>query len=123
MRSVVTVTCGCSCQPCEEGQTLCLTSNICINSTFWCNGVNDCPDDEINCDFTTTLQPTIATTEDPHKKCPMPSCPPGYEVVEKVEDKKSYSYLATMFSTYRSKGTFAYVQKKVKGMNKGKFLK
>ncbi|XP_056642321.1 hemocytin [Diorhabda sublineata] len=49
LRSTVTTTCACNCQPCEEGTILCPTSNICINSTLWCNGEEDCPDDEIYC--------------------------------------------------------------------------
>lgn len=49
LRSTVTSTCQCTCQPCPEGTVLCPRSNICINSSLWCNGVQDCPDDEINC--------------------------------------------------------------------------
>ena len=46
--------CKCQCQPCAEGTRLCPSSNACINSTLWCNGVEDCPDDERDCAATTT---------------------------------------------------------------------
>lgn len=60
-RSIVTELCGCVCKPCPFGTRLCPTSNICINETSWCNGIQDCPDDEKNCSLTTTLRP-IETT-------------------------------------------------------------
>lgn len=56
----MTTNCGCVCKPCAEGTRLCLTSNVCINSTVWCDGVVDCPDDELDC--TTSPPPTTPTT-------------------------------------------------------------
>lgn len=55
--------CKCECKPCENGTRLCPTSNVCLNESFWCNGIQDCPDDEINClTTTTTTTTTIPTT-------------------------------------------------------------
>ena len=41
--------CGCQCVPCPSGTRLCPTSNVCIQTSLWCNGVEDCPDDERDC--------------------------------------------------------------------------
>uniref|UniRef100_A0AAR5PSZ2 F5/8 type C domain-containing protein n=1 Tax=Dendroctonus ponderosae TaxID=77166 RepID=A0AAR5PSZ2_DENPD len=84
LRSTVTSTCRCTCQPCPENTILCPTSNICINSTLWCNGVQDCPDDEVNC--VTTSIPTT-TTEKP-SVCPIVQCQPGYKKVIEEPAKK-----------------------------------
>lgn len=67
LRSVVTSTCGCVCQPCDEGTILCPTSNVCINATLWCNKIQDCPDDELNC-ITTTPEPETTTLEISEKR-------------------------------------------------------
>lgn len=115
LRSIVTSTCGCICQPCKEGTKLCLTSNICINETSWCNGVKDCPDDETNCEesFEAVLiphllitKPTVSELQNIVKECPVPSCPPGYKVVFKKPTvlKPIKAGPSTMFSTYSSKG-------------------
>lgn len=64
---------------------------MCLDIYLWCNGIQDCPDDEINCPVitTTTNTPstTIATVEEittviPPKKrghgpCPEIKCPEG----------------------------------------------
>ena len=67
LRSTVTTTCQCTCQPCPDGTTLCPTSDVCFNSTLWCNGIQDCPDDETGCvtttPKTTTTTPTPVTAE------------------------------------------------------------
>jgi len=39
---------------------LCSTSNICIDESLWCNGIQDCPDDEIDCLTTTTTTTSTA---------------------------------------------------------------
>lgn len=61
LRSVLTATCGCVCQPCPPAQLLCPTSDICIDQEKWCNGVQDCPDDEKGCP--TTVPPAVTTIE------------------------------------------------------------
>ncbi|BES96307.1 Hypothetical protein NTJ_09116 [Nesidiocoris tenuis] len=89
LRRVTTNLCSCTCEPCPLGQVLCPTSNICIRESSWCDGVMDCPDDEINCTVSTTAPPTEAmttsrpttTTEAPKlEECPEVECPPGYLV-------------------------------------------
>lgn len=50
-------TCDCSCEKCPSETVLCQTSGECIPESSWCDGVQDCPDDEVNCLI--TEQPTI----------------------------------------------------------------
>lgn len=49
-KSTVTENCDCGCERCPVGQTLCPTSNICIDDDLWCDGIVQCPDDEKDCD-------------------------------------------------------------------------
>jgi von Willebrand factor len=116
LRSTVTSTCKCTCQPCPDGTTLCPTSDVCINSTLWCNGVQDCPDDEIGCPTTetptkattrtttTTPTPPTAVTERIVKQCPVIECPPGFNTHVKKQTKGRL-YQSSMFSSYSSKPT------------------
>nr|CAD7570854.1 unnamed protein product [Timema californicum] len=67
LQSVLTPSCGCTCKPCPAETLLCATSNICINASSWCDGVEDCPDDERNCPTTSSVtlsthMPTTYTT-------------------------------------------------------------
>lgn len=39
----------CLCEPCPEGTVMCVSSGACIAENLWCDGFEDCPDDEINC--------------------------------------------------------------------------
>lgn len=57
--------CICDCKPCKEGTKLCPTSNVCLDESFWCNGIQDCPDDEVNCTSITTPTTTTITTTTP----------------------------------------------------------
>ena len=41
--------CNCKCIKCPEETILCQTSGECIPESSWCDGVQDCPDDEKNC--------------------------------------------------------------------------
>lgn len=66
-RSIVTELCSCVCKPCPIGTRLCPTGNICINETSWCNGVEDCPDDEKNCETTTVSVPVTTTRNSIYK--------------------------------------------------------
>ncbi|RZC42307.1 hemocytin, partial [Asbolus verrucosus] len=97
LRSTVTTTCKCTCQPCPDGTTLCPTSNICINSTLWCNGIRDCPDDEINCITTPkpTQPPITAVTEKLVKECPVTDCPEGYK--KEMKKTRTRKFLSPMF--------------------------
>ncbi|KAK6627245.1 hypothetical protein RUM44_009722 [Polyplax serrata] len=77
LQKVLTPLCGCTCKPCEGTTRLCPKSNVCIDETAWCNGVQDCPDDEVNC---TSVQPTEKIPLEPNA-CEI-VCPPGYQIVE-----------------------------------------
>lgn len=50
-------TCDCKCEKCPPDTVLCKTSGECIAESSWCDGIQDCPDDELNCLI--TEQPTI----------------------------------------------------------------
>ncbi|KAJ9596533.1 hypothetical protein L9F63_012432, partial [Diploptera punctata] len=83
---VLTPRCGCVCKPCPYGTVLCQTSNICINETSWCDGVEDCPDDEISCPTPTTCR-TLKTsimfsTSSILGLCPEMKCPSGFTVLK-----------------------------------------
>lgn len=49
MRPVVNELCNCICKPCPTGTRLCPTSDVCIDENLWCDGVQNCPDDERDC--------------------------------------------------------------------------
>lgn len=49
LRPIKTATCVCLCEPCPIYQILCPTSSVCIPESSWCDGVQDCPDDELQC--------------------------------------------------------------------------
>ncbi|KAF8767625.1 Hemocytin like protein [Argiope bruennichi] len=62
--------CECRCIGCPDGTITCPTNGACVSEFQWCDGTEDCPDDEINCPTTpppvtttTTIAPT--TTEAP----------------------------------------------------------
>ena len=61
LQSVITELCSCSCKPCSPGTRLCPTSKICINETLWCNGIQDCPDDESDCQSGKLIKPSPTT--------------------------------------------------------------
>jgi von Willebrand factor len=41
--------CNCICKPCPQGFRICPTSRICIREEQWCDGIEDCADDEKDC--------------------------------------------------------------------------
>ncbi|XP_012135564.1 hemolectin [Megachile rotundata] len=99
MRPVINELCNCVCKPCPPGTRLCPTSNVCIEDNLWCNGIQDCPDDEQDCPkiiettpssehtteniYTTTVTPTTGAPT----VCQDPVCPPGYKTVLKLSMK------------------------------------
>ncbi|XP_043259225.1 hemocytin isoform X1 [Colletes gigas] len=106
MRPVVNELCNCVCKPCPIAMRLCPTSNVCIDENLWCNGIQDCPDDEKDCSkVIATTPPTLelSTTERhdkvteiqttvPPQVCQEPICPPGYRTSSKSRYyKKSHS--------------------------------
>lgn len=50
LRPVKTATCMCVCEACPEFTMLCPSSGACVRESAWCDGIQDCPDDEINCE-------------------------------------------------------------------------
>lgn len=95
LRPIKSASCMCICEPCPENQILCQTSGACIPKSSWCDGIQDCPDDEINCAHahqtqseTITKVETIRTKTIIKKKCPQPKCPPGF-YVKVLSSKKS----------------------------------
>ncbi|XP_077553611.1 uncharacterized protein LOC144168516 [Haemaphysalis longicornis] len=67
--------CQCKCAHCPFGQRLCPTSNECIDEYKWCNGVQDCPDDEQDCSAEAERPPAMSPCLEPKKI----DCPSGYE--------------------------------------------
>lgn len=58
---VVNELCNCICKSCPSGTRHCPTSDVCIDDNLWCNGIQDCPDDEKNCpNITTKLEEITA---------------------------------------------------------------
>jgi hypothetical protein len=41
--------CNCICKPCPQGFRICTTSRICIREEKWCDGIEDCDEDEKDC--------------------------------------------------------------------------
>jgi len=78
LRSVLRSTCKCMCLPCETGTLLCPTSGVCIPEGAWCNGIQDCPDDESNC---------IAPVEETKTVCNA-TCPPNYAIIFPTEQNE-----------------------------------
>lgn len=84
LRRVVSASCLCRCEPCPANEILCQTSGTCIPEAKWCDGVQDCADDELNCAYKSqssrktieTIKEKIIVTE----TCSKPKCPPGYIV-------------------------------------------
>lgn len=77
--------CSCLCEPCPKNHKLCPSSGACIAAASWCDGIQDCPDDEVNCDrrgggrsssvYTKIVEKTVIK-----KFCPEPKCPPGFTI-------------------------------------------
>lgn len=63
MRPVVNGLCNCICKPCPSGTRHCPTSDVCIDENSWCNGIQDCPDDEKDCSQTTIKHEEITTVK------------------------------------------------------------
>lgn len=61
-RPVINELCNCVCKPCPPGTRHCPTSDVCIEENLWCNGVQDCPDDEKDCPQVVETTPTLKQT-------------------------------------------------------------
>lgn len=101
LRKVQSVSCLCQCQPCPVSHVLCISSGACIPESSWCNGIQDCPDDELECSYkkhdTTKVIEKIIEKVTIIQKCTRPSCPPGFKV--KVSSKKGTDKLSAMLQT------------------------
>lgn len=79
LRSKMGRSCECECEACPPDTKLCPTSNVCVNASRWCDGIRDCPDDEMSCEDKHLL---VLPTHAPHKAemrtCPPVSCPNGF---------------------------------------------
>lgn len=84
LRRVKSSACLCLCEPCPANHILCQSSGACIPKSSWCNGIQDCPDDEINCSYKQQSQTQIIKKVKEKtiivKSCPEPKCPPGFYV-------------------------------------------
>lgn len=61
LRRIAPGTCDCKCEKCPPTTVLCQTNGQCVSESSWCDGVDDCPDDEINCGSKVT--PVIHTNK------------------------------------------------------------
>ncbi|SPP76371.1 hemocytin [Drosophila guanche] len=90
LRPVITSDCFCKCEPCPKQQRLCPSSGDCIPEVLWCNGVQDCTDDEdSSCSDSFTVQPDIKREKNETEiiTCPAPVCPPQMKI--KIIEKKA----------------------------------
>ncbi|CAG9784020.1 unnamed protein product [Diatraea saccharalis] len=104
--------CECICAPCPAGTRICPTSKLCLAHEKWCDGLQDCPDDERDCAttpattrhtepevvttvvVTVAVQPTMFLTTTPKPvECPVVQCPPGYMVkyINSASHTRSYT--------------------------------
>lgn len=58
----LTEKCECLCEPCLNNTKICPTSKICLPLDKWCDGLQDCPDDELECTTIPTVTETVVTT-------------------------------------------------------------
>ncbi|XP_072943853.1 hemocytin-like [Epargyreus clarus] len=57
--------CECHCEPCANGTRICPTSKVCLPLEKWCDGLEDCPDDETACTTRPVVTETMVTTVAP----------------------------------------------------------
>ncbi|XP_073969601.1 hemolectin isoform X3 [Rhodnius prolixus] len=129
-RGELTPNCNCICKPCPTDTRLCPTSQVCIPLSSWCDGIYDCPDDEVNCPTTpittlaplTTLTPltTLApptTTELQTTECPEIECPEGFILnMTAVEIPEKPKFGDTTWSPFGKKSKW---NSYFKGVNRG----
>lgn len=83
--------CLCLCEPCPDTQKLCPSSGACIPAASWCDGIQDCPDDELNCAYKVHTKPgTITKIKEKiiiKQTCPEAKCSSGF-TLKFVENKR-----------------------------------
>lgn len=95
LRRSMQSSCLCSCEPCPDTQKLCPSSGACISAASWCDGIQDCPDDELNCVYggqvSSQIIKRVRQKEIIERICPDPKCPPGFSLkfIEKKQRKAS----------------------------------
>lgn len=76
--------CSCLCEPCPPDTIICPTSGACVPESSWCDGIQDCPDDEVSCSFKVQSKPKKVKKVNKkitvEKTCPELNCPPGFKV-------------------------------------------
>lgn len=109
--------CLCDCEPCPPNHVLCQTSGACILESAWCNGVQDCPDDEISCSY--KLQAQTKTVKKIKEKiiitetCPQPKCPPGFYV--KIHASKKAKSSPMLYSAEEPNEIDAFYKNSIDG--------
>ncbi|XP_037934058.1 hemocytin isoform X2 [Teleopsis dalmanni] len=104
LRPIMGTGCFCKCEPCPKYQKLCPSSGDCIPELLWCNGVQDCADDEDDT-CTKKIPPTDGTQKNETVviTCPEPVCPPQMQI--KITEKKARKMSEMFTSTYSKKFT------------------
>ncbi|XP_049862899.1 hemocytin [Schistocerca gregaria] len=109
--------CECRCEPCPPATRLCPTSGACVHESVWCDGVEDCPDDEVACTFEEETEPPVTTPlPGTEPACPdPPHCPDGWSLVqEETSPLGWYKKGKTSPHNWYKKGTS-------KNYNRGKY--
>ncbi|XP_026747695.1 hemocytin-like [Trichoplusia ni] len=134
-----TSTCDCRCTPCPENTKICPTSKMCLPLEKWCDGLQDCPDDEKECTTTTTTTAPVTTpftTEAPvastkvatvtliittpkPEECPKVECPANYSV-QYTSPNSRPTYSATELPPPRARHSY---QRYHRGHAKGGYTK
>ncbi|CAK1545090.1 unnamed protein product [Leptosia nina] len=137
--------CECVCEPCANGTRICPTSKLCLPLEKWCDGLQDCPDDERDCTTvatvtetvittvvhtdantppTSTVPTTVPTTTEKPKECPKVECSPGYSVVMTSNSQSSYSRSTSDLPPPRPRYSYRpYYRGSKGGFSKGGFRK
>ncbi|XP_037900754.1 hemocytin [Glossina fuscipes] len=105
LRPVVGSGCYCKCEPCPKEQKLCPSSGDCIPEVVWCNGVQDCADDEdATCrDKYDVIPEKLVLNDTEIITCPVPECPPQMKL--KLTEKKLRKMSQMFSSTFTEKYT------------------
>ncbi|XP_067130718.1 hemocytin-like [Centruroides vittatus] len=77
--------CECVCKLCDKGTVFCPTSKECIDEDRWCDGKQDCPDDEDRTCTTTVSEITIIPSPEP--------CVPRIDEYEAVCETSTVQFL------------------------------
>ncbi|XP_013180497.1 PREDICTED: hemocytin isoform X2 [Papilio xuthus] len=97
-----TSTCECSCEACPDGTRICPTSALCLPLEKWCDGLQDCGDDERDCITSTAIKTTV--TEPTFISTAVPiagATPPATTTTtQKPERRKEIKEIATFYENF-----------------------